>query len=85
MCFRYAEAELVLAGNILTRQLSMEEIEKQYGALASHVFNILGAIYSRTERIQKAIDCYYKSLKLNPLLWSSFEGLCNLGRYCVSV
>ncbi|XP_052802674.1 cell division cycle protein 27 homolog [Mya arenaria] len=75
----YAEAELVLAGNILTRQLTMEDIEKLYGTLASHVFNILGAIYSRTERTQKAIECYKRSLKLNPLLWSSFEGLCHLG------
>ncbi|KAH3706248.1 cell division cycle protein 27 homolog [Dreissena polymorpha] len=75
----YSEAELVLAGNILTRQLTMDEIEKQYGTLASHIFNILGAIYTRTERSQKAIECYKRSLKLNPLLWSSFDGLCQLG------
>lgn len=78
--FRYADAELVLAGNILTRQKTMDEIEKEFGSLASHVFNILGALYTRTERAQKAIECYKKSLKLNPLLWSSFEGLCQLGK-----
>ena len=82
--FRYAEAEHVLAGNILTKQMTMENIEKQFGTLASHVFNILGAIYCRTERTQKAIECYKKSLKLNPLLWSSFEGLSQLGK-CVSL
>ncbi|XP_045168384.2 cell division cycle protein 27 homolog [Mercenaria mercenaria] len=74
-----ADAELVLAGNILTRQKTIDEIEKEFGNLASHVFNILGALYTRTERAQKAIECYKRSLKLNPLLWSSFEGLCQLG------
>lgn len=70
----------MLAGNILTKQLTMEHIEKQFGSLASHVFNLLGAIYCRTERAQKASECFKRSLKLNPLLWSAFEGLCQLGK-----
>ncbi|XP_060584098.1 cell division cycle protein 27 homolog [Ruditapes philippinarum] len=76
---KFSDAEFVLAGNILTRQKTMEDIEKEFGNLASHVFNVLGAIYTRTDRNQKAIECYKKSLKLNPLLWSAFEGLCQLG------
>ena len=35
--------------------------------------------YSKTERTQKAIECYRKSLKINPLLWTTFEKLCLLG------
>ena len=80
MFYRYSDVELVLAGNILTRQKTIDDIEKEFGNLASHVFNILGTFYSRTERAQKAIECFKKSLKLNPLLWSSFEGLCQLGK-----
>ena len=34
---------------------------------------------SKTDRIQKACECYRKSLKLNPLLWKSYEALCQLG------
>jgi anaphase-promoting complex subunit 3 len=79
--YRFSDAEFVLAGNILTRQKTMEDIEKEFGNLASHVFNVLGAIYTRTDRNQKAIECYKKSLKLNPLLWSAFEGLCQLGEF----
>ncbi|KAL4222093.1 anaphase-promoting complex subunit cdc27 [Mactra antiquata] len=74
-----SEAEAVLAGNILTRPKTMDEIEIEFGNLACHVFNMLGALYSLTERTQKSVDCYRRSLKLNPLLWSSFEGLCKLG------
>ena len=34
---------------------------------------------SKTDRVQKACECYKKSLKLNPLLWKSYEALCQLG------
>ena len=71
---------MILAGNILNKLKSHEEIETEFGSLSSHVFSLLGAIYSKTERPQKAIDCYKKSLKLNPLLWSAFERLCQLGK-----
>ena len=70
---------MILAGNILNKLKSHEEIEMEFGNLSSHVFSLLGAIYSKTERPQKAIDCYKKSLKLNPLLWTSYERLCQLG------
>ncbi|CAF3950432.1 unnamed protein product, partial [Rotaria sordida] len=33
----------------------------------------------KSDRQQKASECYRKSLKLNPFLWSSFEALCRLG------
>ena len=79
--FRYSEAELTLAGNVINKQKTLEEIESEFGNLASHVFSLLGAIYSKTERLQKATECYRISLKLNPLLWSSYERLCQLGEY----
>ena len=34
----------------------------------------------KSDRHQKASECYRKSLKLNPFLWSSFEALCRLGK-----
>ena len=33
----------------------------------------------------KAVECYRKSLHLNPLLWSSFERLCQLGKFFVGL
>ena len=77
--FRYGQAELTLTGSILTKQKTFEEIKTEYGSLASHVFSLLGAIYSNSERVKKAVECYHMSLKLNPLLWSSYERLCQLG------
>ncbi|CAG2238610.1 APC3 [Mytilus edulis] len=78
--YRLPEAESVLAGNIVNaKPKTHEEIESEFGGIACHVFSTLGAMYSKTERISKAIECYRRSLKLNPLLWSSFERLCQLG------
>lgn len=73
------EAEEVLAGNILSKSKSFDELEQEFGSMACHVFSLLGAMYSKTERTQKALDCYRKCLKLNPLLWSAYEKLCQLG------
>ncbi|KAK3591934.1 hypothetical protein CHS0354_031436 [Potamilus streckersoni] len=76
---KYSEVESVLAGNILTKAKSFDEIESEYGSLASHVFSLLGAMYSKTERPQRAAECHRKCLKLNPLLWTVYEKLCQLG------
>ncbi|KAL3832275.1 hypothetical protein ACJMK2_023933 [Sinanodonta woodiana] len=76
---KYSEVESVLAGNILTKTKSFDEIESEYGSLASHVFSLLGAMYSKTERPQRAAECHRKCLKLNPLLWTAYEKLCQLG------
>ncbi len=72
--------ELTLLGSILTKQKTFEEIKTEFGSLASHVFSLLGAIYSKTDRVKRAVECYLESLKLNPLLWSSYERLCQLGK-----
>ncbi|XP_076459147.1 cell division cycle protein 27 homolog [Babylonia areolata] len=76
---KYAEAERMLAGSMLMKTKSCEEIETEFGSTACHVFSLLGQVYSKTDRIQKACECYKKSLKLNPLLWKSYEALCQLG------
>ena len=36
--------------------------------------------FSKTERQQKATVCFKKSLSLNPLLWKSYERLCQMGK-----
>ena len=42
---RYAEAERMLSGNILTKPKSCEEIEVEFGTMACHVFSLLGQVY----------------------------------------
>ncbi|KAL5005582.1 hypothetical protein ScPMuIL_016740 [Solemya velum] len=76
---RLPEAESILAGNVFTKSKAHDEIEAEFGTMACHVYSLLGNLYSKSERTQKAADCYRKSLKLNPLLWSSYEQLCQLG------
>ncbi|XP_033728256.1 cell division cycle protein 27 homolog isoform X1 [Pecten maximus] len=77
---KLSEAEEVLVGSIFqSKTKSCDELEAEFSGIACHVFSLLGHIYSKTERQQKAIECYKKSLKLNPLMWSSFEQLCELG------
>ncbi|CAG5121231.1 unnamed protein product, partial [Candidula unifasciata] len=76
---KYAEAERILAGTVLAKVKSHEDLEAEFGSLACYVFSLLGYVYSKTERISKAVLCYRRSLKLNPLLWKSFEMLCSMG------
>ncbi|XP_041374494.1 cell division cycle protein 27 homolog [Gigantopelta aegis] len=74
-----SEAEDILSGSIVTRVKSLDEIESEFGNMACHVFSLLGTLYSKTERHQKATVCFKKSLHLNPLLWKSYERLCQMG------
>ncbi|XP_071943025.1 cell division cycle protein 27 homolog [Antedon mediterranea] len=76
---KYAEGETILAGSVLTKQHTLEEISAEYGELSCFVLSLLGKILSKCERQPKASECYKHSLKLNPCLWSSFEALCHLG------
>lgn len=39
----------------------------------------LGVINRYTSRTDKAIEYFTKSLELNPLMWSAFENICELG------
>ncbi|XP_033114758.1 cell division cycle protein 27 homolog isoform X2 [Anneissia japonica] len=76
---KYSEGETILAGSVLTKQHTLEEIISEYGELSCFVLSLLGKILSKSERQPKASECYRQSLKLNPCLWSSFEALCHLG------
>jgi len=43
---------------------------------AAFALQILSNIYYRSERVAKGVDADKAALKLNPLLWQSFESLC---------
>lgn len=45
MSLRLPEAEEVLAGNILSKSKSFDELEQEFGSMACHVFSLLGAMY----------------------------------------
>ncbi|KAK3082935.1 hypothetical protein FSP39_009477, partial [Pinctada imbricata] len=76
---KLTETEEVLTGNIFTEAKTLEALELEFGNMSGYMFSLLGDVYSKTERLQKAIECYRKSLKKNPLLWTAFEKLCLLG------
>lgn len=78
---RYSEAETILnGGNLIPRkELTLEDIQSEFGDSTSFALQLLSKIYSQTERTQKAVDADRKALRLNPFLWKSFESLCNKG------
>ena len=41
----------------------------------------LAGVYNKTERMPKANEADRRALKLNPLLWKCFEGLCQRGDF----
>lgn len=74
---KYAEAEAVLLDNLGKNQI--DDIITEYGNQAPFVLLLLGKIALKTERRNRAIEFWKKSLKLNPFLWSSYEYLCKIG------
>ncbi|RUS14794.1 anaphase-promoting complex, cyclosome, subunit 3-domain-containing protein, partial [Endogone sp. FLAS-F59071] len=40
---------------------------------------LLGLLCKKASRINQALDYFHKCLKLNPFMWTAFEGLCQLG------
>lgn len=84
---KYGEAEEALLGkfNCLDKSgccksgLSSEDFIQEFGKSAAFAAQMLAFICSKTERYEKAVDYYLKSLKFNPFLWSSFESLVQLG------
>ncbi|XP_074597218.1 cell division cycle protein 27 [Brevipalpus obovatus] len=59
--------------------LSSDDLLQEFGRSAAFAAQMLALICNKTERYDKAIDYYQKSLKFNPFLWSSFESLIQLG------
>lgn len=76
---KLAEGEQILAGGILNKQKSHDDIVTEFGDSACFTLSLLGHIYCKTDRMAKGADCYQKSLGLNPFLWTPFESLCEIG------
>ncbi|CAF1067594.1 unnamed protein product [Adineta steineri] len=74
------EAESVLVGNCSSiNTLALDDYVNDHGDQAAFALQLLAKVCEKSDRHQKASECYRKSLKLNPFLWSSFEALCRLG------
>ncbi|CAF0901512.1 unnamed protein product [Rotaria sp. Silwood1] len=74
------EAESILVGNCLSiNTLVLDDFVNGHGDHAAFALQLLAKVCEKSDRHQKASECYRKSLKLNPFLWSSFEALCRLG------
>lgn len=41
--------------------------------------NILGTVCRKTQRRKRAVEYYRMSLQLDPLMWTSYEALCEMG------
>ncbi len=54
----------------------MEEPLLQENAASMY---ILGDIYRKKHQTAKAVQAYRRALLLNPLLWSAYTALCELG------
>jgi anaphase-promoting complex subunit 3 len=75
------EAESVLIGNSSSiNTLALDDFVNDHTDQAAFALQLLAKVCEKSDRHQKASECYRKSLKLNPFLWSSFEALCRLGR-----
>ncbi|CAF3553961.1 unnamed protein product [Adineta steineri] len=74
------EAESVLIGNSSSiTTLALDDFINDHGDQAAFALQLLAKVCEKSDRHQKASECYRKSLKINPFLWSSFEALCRLG------
>ncbi|KPP77288.1 cell division cycle protein 27-like [Scleropages formosus] len=76
---KLAEGEQILAGGVLNKQKSQDDIVTEFGDSACFTLALLGQIYCKTDRLARGSECYQKSLGLNPFLWSPFESLCQIG------
>ncbi|KAG2021695.1 hypothetical protein GB937_004654 [Aspergillus fischeri] len=55
------------------------ETRRQHLPDAAAVFCLLGKLWHAHKDINKAVECYVESLKLNPFMWDAFQGLCDTG------
>ncbi|QQP57781.1 Cell division cycle protein 27 -like protein [Caligus rogercresseyi] len=61
------------------RERSQEEFLVDFGDASCFAYQVLSSLYAQTERLAKARETERKALKLNPLLWKSFQSLCLKG------
>ena len=52
---------------------------RQPYADAAAVSCLLGKLYYNYDNKQRAISCFEEALKINPLMWDAFTGLCDMG------
>ncbi|KAF5400539.1 Anaphase-promoting complex subunit 3 [Paragonimus heterotremus] len=74
------EAEDALLGHCLSSK-SVDEVAIIYGEQAGYAILLLGDIHRRQGRMTDASRCYKKCLDLNPMLWSAFKNLCDIGDF----
>ena len=55
------------------------ETQRQHLPDAAAVYCLLGKLWHAHKDLNKAVDCYVDSLKLNPFMWDAFLGLCATG------
>lgn len=72
------EAEEALLGHSLSSR-PLDEVASLYNEQAGYAILLLGDIQRRQGRLRDASRCYRKSLELNPMLWSAFKNLCDIG------
>jgi hypothetical protein len=77
-CFSHCSSEAPQEGEQALRRLSAA-LEQKGGVLTPHALHLLGDICRRNNQQQDASDAYRAALKANPLLWCSYEALCQLG------
>lgn len=74
------EAETILIGtNSSINTFALDDFTHTHADQGAFALQLLAKVCEKSDRHQKASECYRKSLKLNPFLWSSFEALCRLG------
>jgi anaphase-promoting complex subunit 3 len=55
------------------------ETQRQHLPDAAAVYCLQGKLWHAHKDLNKAVDCYVDSLKLNPFMWDAFLGLCATG------
>ena len=80
---RIHEAELSLVNDVLETKAKdvCDEVVNSFQDVSCFALQTLANIYSRTERLPRANEADRRALKLNPLLWHSFENLCQRGDF----
>lgn len=83
LCSRLHEAEIAIVNDVLETKSKdvCDEVVNNFQDNACFALQILASIYKRTERIPRANEAERRALKLNPLLWKSFENLCQRGEF----
>ncbi|KAJ5238445.1 20S cyclosome subunit (BimA/Nuc2/Cdc27) [Penicillium chermesinum] len=55
------------------------ETQRHHLPDAAAVYCLQGKLYRAHKDLNKAVDCFVESLKLNPFMWDAFLGLCATG------